>query len=232
MLVAVSADALVERSGIADAVDLVAGRVGLPGIGVVTALLVAAGSMAGASSWMAATARVSFAASLDRLWPAAMGRLHARHRTPHVALIVQGTIATLIFAASLFFSVGGGTTTVQEAYDILVNLTAVIYFVPYLYLFCALIRLDRQSPDRDALSTVRARSGRAWTWGLAALGFTATAVAVGLAFVPPKGTANWTSYVLNLVLQTSIVMAVGVVLFALSRRRAGAAGPPAAPRSS
>ena len=77
---------------------------------------------------------MSFAASLDRLWPPAMARLHPRYRTPHVALIVQGVIATLIFLASLFLTVGGGQTTVQDAYDILVNLTAVIYFVPYLYL--------------------------------------------------------------------------------------------------
>jgi len=223
MLVAVPADAFAERSGLADAVDLVAGRVGLPAFGALTGLLVAAGSVAGTSSWMAATARVSFAASLDRLWPAAMGRLHPRHRTPHVALIVQGVIATLIFVTSLFLTIGGAQTTVQDAYDILVNLTAVVYFVPYLYLFPALIRLD-------LVERVPARAR--WLWGLAVVGFLATAVAVGLAFVPPRGATSPTNYVLNLVLQTTAVMAVGIGLYALSRRRADAAGPPAAPRSS
>jgi amino acid transporter len=221
MLVAAPADALAERSGLADAVDLVAGRVGLPAMGVVTALLIAAGAVAGTSSWLAATARVSFAASLDRLWPAAMARLHPRHRTPHVALIVQGLISTLIFATSLFLSIGGGETTVQDAYDILVNLTAVIYFVPYLYLFPALIRLDRQNGR-----------GSVGMWSLAILGLAATTVAVGLAFVPPRGATHWMNYVLNLVLQTGAVMGLGVALVAVSRRRGDAADPRAAPRSS
>ena len=96
----------------------------------------------------------------------------------------------LIFLTSLFLSVGGGQTTVQDAYDILVNLTAVIYFVPYLYLFPALIRLDRQESARSSDANGGMIAGR-WTWGLAMVGFAATAVAVGLAFVPPRGTSNW-----------------------------------------
>jgi amino acid transporter len=162
-----------------------------------------------------------------------MARLHPRFRTPHVALVVQGVVATLIFVVSLFLSVGGGQTTVQDAYDILVNLTTVIYFVPYLYLFPALITLDRRqiegTPGAEAPGPRRTRWGM---WSLAMLGFAATATAVGLAFVPPRGASNWTGYVLNLVLQTAAVIAVGLVLHAISRRRAGAGDPLAAPRSS
>jgi glutamate:GABA antiporter len=234
MLVSAPPDALAERSGIADAVDLVGARVGLPAVGAITALLIAAGSVAGTSAWMAATARVSFAASLDRLWPPAMARLHSRYRTPHVALIVQGVVATLIFLVSLFLTVGGGQTTVQDAYDILINLTAVIYFVPYLYLFLALITLDRRAepagqPGAETPGPQRQRWGM---WLLAMVGFAATAVAVGLAFVPPRGASNLVGYVLNLVLQTAAVVAVGLVLYAISRRRADAGDRLAAPRSS
>jgi amino acid transporter len=132
-----------------------------------------------------------------------------------VALIVQALIATLIFATSLFLSVGGGASTVQDAYDILVNLTAVVYFVPFLYLFCALFRLDRDSPDARPSSG----GGRLWSWGLAGVGFVATAVAVVLAFVPPKGTANPTNYVINLVVQTGAVMACGLLLWVWRRGR-------------
>lgn len=232
MLIAAPADALAERSGVADAVDLVGARVGLPALGALTALLIAAGSVAGTSSWMAATARVSFAASLDRLWPPAMARLHPRFRTPHVALVVQGVIATLIFLVSLFLTVGGAQTTVQDAYDILVNLTAVIYFVPYLYLFAALVTLDRREQAFAGNPGAEAPGSRVAMWGLALLGFAATAIAVALAFVPPRGTSNWIGYVLNLVSQTAAVIAVGLVLYAISRRRADAGDPPAALRSS
>jgi hypothetical protein len=90
-----------------------------------------------------------------------------------------------------------------------------------LYLFPALIRLDRQNGR-----------GSVGMWSLAILGLAATTVAVGLAFVPPRGATHWMNYVLNLVLQTGAVMGLGVALVAVSRRRGDAADPRAAPRSS
>ena len=141
VLIIVPSDVLAERSGIADAVDVAATSIGLPAIGPLTAFLLAASAIAGCASWMAGSARVAYAAAREGQWPAPLGALHPRYRTPHVALIAQGVIATLIFLSSLFLTIGGGTTTVQESYDILVNLTIVVYFVPYVYLFLGLTRL-------------------------------------------------------------------------------------------
>ena len=85
--------------------------------------------------------------------PRAFARLHPRYRTPHVALIVQSLAASAIFLASVFFTVAGRSTSIQEAYDILVNLTILIYFVPYLYLFAAQIRsTDAHMPMPDELA--------------------------------------------------------------------------------
>ena len=78
--------------------------------------------------------------------------------------------ASAIFLASVFVTVAGRSTSIQEAYDILVNLTILIYFVPYLYLFVAQIRL---LPD----------SSRTIAW----MGFAATAVSLALTFLPPPG---------------------------------------------
>ncbi len=105
-------------------------------------------------------ARVSFAAGLDRVMPAAMARLHPKHQTPHVALIVQAIISSLILLVSLFFTIAGGQTTIQEAYDILVNLTIIIYFIPYLYLFPALVRLRRIDPVRKGDEALLVPGGR------------------------------------------------------------------------
>ena len=142
VLIIVPSDVLAERSGIADAVDAAATQY--------RACRRSARSprscwprpaIAGCASWMAGSARVAYAAAREGQWPAPLGALHPRYRTPHVALIAQGVIATLIFLSSLFLTIGGGTTTVQESYDILVNLTIVVYFVPYVYLFLGLTRL-------------------------------------------------------------------------------------------
>ena len=116
VLVAVPASAMAELSGIADAVRLASERIGLPGFGALTAALLAVGSLAGTSSWVAGAARVPFAAGVDRALPAAFARIHPRYRTPHVALIIQGIVSTLIFLASVFVTVTGASTTIQEAY--------------------------------------------------------------------------------------------------------------------
>ena len=140
---------------------------------------------------MAGAARVPFAAGVDAVLPAAFGRLHPRYRTPHVALIIQGLAATLLFLASVFVSLGGGQTTVQESYDIMVNLTILVYFVPYLYLFAAWIRLRRREADGSATSgDRRCLAALAGVWLTAACGFLATLIAIGLVFVPPPDTAE------------------------------------------
>ena len=207
VLVAVPVSELRELSGITDAVQLVAGRVGLTGLGALTGGLLALNALAGTASWTAGAARVPFAAGVDNAMPRSFARLHSRYRTPYVALIVQSIAASAIFLASVFFSVAGRSTSIQEAYDILVNLTILIYFIPYLYLFAAQMRLLPDSPK-----------------SLACLGFAATAISLALTFVPPPG-ANPLTYEVNLVAQAGITIGLGLGLYAWSRR----SGPPKSP---
>jgi amino acid transporter len=211
VLAAVPPSALAERSGIADAVAIVGGRVGLAGLGGLTGALVVIGALAGTNAWIAAAARVPFAVGLDGTLPAVLARLHPRYRTPHVALLVQGAAATAIFLASVFLTVTGASTTVQEAYDILVNVTILIYFVPYLYVFVALVRLRG---DRTASpSAVRVPGGTPGLWLTAATGCAATTIALALVFVPPAGTANVANYEAAILLQAAVILAIGWVLY-------------------
>ena len=201
VLFAVPVSSLKELSGITDAVQRVAGRVGLTGLGALTGGLLALNALAATASWTAGAARIPFAAGVDAAMPRAFARLHPRYRTPHVALIVQSLAASAIFLGSVFVSVAGRTTSIQEAYDILVNVTILIYFVPYLYLFAAQVRLLPDAPR--------------WP---AALGFAATAISLALTFVPPPGT-NALTYEVNLIVQATIMLGVGLGFYAWSRRK-------------
>ena len=223
VLVAVPASELAERSGIADAVDLTSDRLGLAGMGALTGLLLVVGAIGGTNSWVAGAARVPFAAGVDAVLPSAFGRLHDRYRTPHVALMVQGVAASVLFLASVFISIGGEQTTIQESYDILINLTILIYFVPYLYLFAAWIRLRQREPTvaEDAMTMV---GGLQAVWLIAGCGFLATLIAIGLVFVPPPDTDSIFNYQTNLVGQALLLFAIGFVFYAASRRRASAHG--------
>jgi amino acid transporter len=220
VLVAVPAQALEERTGIADAVDLVAGRIGLGALGGLTGGLLALASLAGTASWVAGAARVPFAAGVDRAMPAALGRLHPRYRTPHVALVVQGLAASAILFASVFVTFTSTRTSIQDAYDIMVNLTILVYFVPYLYLFLAFAKLRAEAPAVPAPTEVRAPGGRPGLWVLAALGLFATAVSIALTLLPPPGTASVLNYELNLLGQAGIVLAVGRLFYRRGARTA------------
>src|SRR5262249_39625584 len=183
------------------------------------------------SSWIAGAARVPFAAGVDHVLPGAFARLHPSYRTPHVSLAVQGLAATVIFLASVFLTVAGGRTTIQEAYDILVNLTILIYFVPYLYLFVAVVRLRRMVPDAGN-SPFRMPRGNVGVAVIAAIGFLATAISVALVFVPPGGTTSVLNYEVNLIGQAVIILAIGAVLFWRARRAVWSWRPPTSSSSA
>ena len=201
VLFAIPVSSLKELSGITDAVQLVAGRVGLTGLGALTGALLTLNALAGTASWTAGAARVPFAAGVDSVMPASFARLHPRYLTPYVALIVQSIASSAIFLVSVFFTVSGRSTSIQEAYDILVNLTILIYFIPYLYLFVAQVRL---LPD----------SSHALAW----LGFGATAISLALTFLPPPG-SNVLTYEVNLIVQAAVMLGIGAALYLASRVR-------------
>jgi glutamate:GABA antiporter len=213
VLVAVPASALQERSGIADAVDLIARNLGLIGMGAVTGGLLALGSFAGTNSWFGGAARVPFAAGVDQALPSWFARLDPKRQTPRNAILVQGLLASVIFLVSVFLSVSGGQTTIQEAYDIMVNLTILIYFVPYMYLFLAVVRLRRVDAEAAAPDAMRIPGGRIGLSLVAVSGFAATAISVALLFVPPSGTANVLNYEANLIGQALIVLGAGAALY-------------------
>ena len=216
VLVAVPVSSLRELSGITDAVRLVAGRVGITGLGALTVGLLALNALAGTTSWTAGWARVPFAAGVDEALPRSFGRLHPRYRTPHVALIVQALAASAVFLASLVFTVAGRTTSLQEAYDILVNLTILIYFVPYLYLFAALVRLRPAGPAQPI--EIRIPGGTPGLWVVAAVGFAATAVALALTFVPPPG-SNALTFEVSLVVQAVVMIGTGLMFYVARGRK-------------
>jgi glutamate:GABA antiporter len=210
VLIAVPSGALQEQSGISDAINLAAGRIGLWGFGPVTGALLALASLAMTNSWFAGAARVPFAAGVDSVFPAVFARIHPRYRTPHVVLVVQGMVATLIFLCSLFLSFGGSAqTSLQEAYDILVNLTILVYFIPYVYLFLALLRLKPGGFGGDGKLVSRL---------IVLGGGAATVVSIALVFVPPPGTEHVGNFEANLIGQSAAILAVGFLLF---RRKAG-----------
>jgi amino acid transporter len=93
-----------------------------------------------ASAWFAGSSRIPFVAGLTSALPAALGRVHPRWGSPHVALITCAVLA----AAFTAFSLAG--SNVAEAYQVLLKAAVVIQLIPFIYLFLALVKTAHVSP--------------------------------------------------------------------------------------
>ena len=167
VLVALPAQQVSITTGVPQATAALADRLGgtRAPIAAAVALLLVLGNIGGVGAWLAGSARLPFAAGIDRALPAAFARVHPEWQTPHVALLVQGVLATAFVIAGL---VGA---TVRDAYVALTSTTIVAYFIPYLYLFASYLRLRRR---RSLVTLVTG-------W----LGCGAVVLSIALSFVPP-----------------------------------------------
>jgi amino acid transporter len=149
-------------------------------------------SISGATSaWLSGSARIPFVAGLDRYLPEALGRVHPRWRTPHVALITHATASSLFIAMSF---IGAG---VRDAYLTLLELAVILQLVPFIYLYIGLVRVAGRPGGHYRRPLVP------WIAGLA--GLVATLLALATAFVPPTSVES--------PLQYEIKMIVGTVIF-------------------
>jgi len=193
VLVALPAQAVSITNGVPQAAAALVDRVGgvrVP-LAATVAFLLAFGNVGGVGAWLAGSARLPFAAGVDRALPAAFARIHPRWHTPHIALLVQGVLATLFVIASL---VGA---TVRDAYVALTSATVVSYFIPFLYLFGAYLRLRR----------TRTFTTLVVGW----LGGSAVALSIILSFVPPK-VENPTMFELKVIGGTIAFVGIGLLL--------------------
>ena len=150
-----------------------------------------------ASAWFAGSSRVPFVAGLTRALPAALGRVHPRWRSPHVALTTCAVLAAAFTAWSL---IGSG---VAEAYQILLKSAVVIQLIPFAYLFVGLMTLDEVGLGPRAAG---------------AIGLAATIVGLIAAFIPPSDVARVAVFEAKLAIGIVAPTAAGWFLF----RRASA----------
>ncbi len=209
MLVALPGHAVSGLDGFIRGIAQLCDRLSLSWLLPVVAVLVALSAVGGAAAYLAATSRLPFVAGLDRCLPAAFGAIHRRYRTPWVAILVYG-LAGIVVAI-----LGQTGTSVRGAYDVLVSLTVVTTFLPFLLLFAALIRLAR----RGVITDYPLPGGRPLAIALAAIGFFATAATIVLSTIPSPDDANPALAVGKVLLSTLAIVFTGIVVFAIGRRR-------------
>jgi len=186
-------------------------------LGSLVALCLAVAAFGTVSAWMATGARMPFVVGLDRYLPAAFGKLHPKYATPHVAVITIGLVtAGLIILGSM-----GGTA--QEIYRIFISLEIVTYFIPYLYMFAALLVMQRHPAANDVRRAPFAPYGAYLAGGT---GFLVTAASLVFALTPGESVADPTFFYITVFGMLGLATIVGVGLYAngsLRRKRLEAA---------
>ena len=200
-------------SGIVEAIGEAGSLFGIP-LTRLAAVLILVTGLGGLGAWMAGAARIPFVVGVDRYLPAALGRVHPKWQTPHVALFVQGIGAT----AFLLFSVLG--STVEEAYLVLVDTTIIVYFIPYLYLFLAVPVLRRRTPDAD--TEFRIPLGSLGLGFVVLAGFGTTAAAMVLATLP--GEDGGLGFFVKVIGGAAGLMLVGLGFYVAAVRKAANSG--------
>jgi len=145
------------------------------------------------SAWVAGSARVPFAIGIDRYLPPAFAKVHPRWGTPYVSILAQGA------ACTLFLAVLQAGENVKGVYQLLVDMTVITYFVPFLYLFAAAWRY-----------------GQRWS---AASGLGVTLLALGLSLLPPPEAASPALFEWKLLGGSLLLAAAGRLTYRYGARR-------------
>ena len=164
LLVLLKPDQISPMTGLAEAGAAVSQKLGAPVISILLAALIGAALVGQLDTWIAGNTRLPYAVGLDRYLPPAFSRVHPRWGTPYVSLLVQAVAATIFL---LMAQLG---ESVRAAYQIMVDMTVIVTFIPFVYIFAAGFRFA---------SRIAAVSGLA-----------VTLIAILFAAVPPQEAAS------------------------------------------
>jgi amino acid transporter len=209
MLIALPSEAVGGPDGFVLGLNALCSRLGVGWLLAPLALLVGWNAVAGAAAFLSSTSRLPFVAGIDRYLPPVFGRIHPRFHTPWVAIGAYGAAGMIV---ALLSQAG---TSVRGAYNVLVSMSIVAYFLPYLLLFASTIRLQSRAAGSDA---IRFPGGRVTAVALAAIGLVSTALTIVLSIIPSQEEPHKALAVGKVLISTLALIGVGVLVFILAKR--------------
>jgi glutamate:GABA antiporter len=210
VLLALPSNEVSSLQGLVQAVSKTATRLGWPVVLPLTAFLIALSNVGAAGAYLAAVARLPFVAGHDRFLPRAFGSLHSRWKTPWVALLTQFVLGIV------FIFLGQAGTSVKGAYDVLVSMGVITYFIPYLYLFAAMIKLQSEPAGPGV---IRVPGGSLVAKIVATVGFLTTALTIALSLIPQPDEPNKPLAVFKVVGGCGALLLIGAWIYIAGKRR-------------
>jgi amino acid transporter len=216
LLSAMPSSAVSGPDGFINGIQVLSARLGASWIVAPIALFLGLNAVGGAASYLSSTSRLPFVAGIDHYLPPIFARIHARYRTPWFAIVTYG-LAGIVVAF-----LGQAGATVRSAYQALAGMAVLAYFLPYLFLFAAMIRLQYRPASPAAR---RVPGGKPVAIVLGTVGLLSTAATIFLSTIPAGDEPNKPLTVLKVIGGAAIMVGSGAVVFALERSRARRAVP-------
>jgi amino acid transporter len=94
-------------------------------------------------TWSLGVNRVAAAAAAEGAMPELLGRLHPRFRTPYMAFVVMGVVATFLLVGNAALS-----SRADNVFWMIFKLSGVCFLVSYLMVFPAFVILRRRRPEQ------------------------------------------------------------------------------------
>jgi amino acid transporter len=201
------AAAIDPQAGVFHAITIGSVALRLGFLGILAAVLVTAGNAGGVGSTVAGIARVPFVVGIDRYLPSAFGKIHPRWKTPYVSILVQAVLSGAILLISQI------NETTLGAYQFLIDAAIILYFIPFLYMFAAVIKLARRPDRKTNPQAVLIPGGIAGVWICGGLGFLVVLIGILVSLVPPGGSGSKLAFELKLVAGTAVSILLGLMLY-------------------
>jgi glutamate:GABA antiporter len=210
VLIALPADRVSGLAGIMQAISLAGNRSGFTGAEPFAAVFITVSNLGALGAWLAVSARLPFVAGLDRYLPRAFASIHPQWKTPHVALLAQTLCAVVV----ILLSQAG--TTVTGAYEILVSMGIISYFIPYLFVFASLIRLQREPRPQGSVGIP---GGRPVATFLGTVGLLSASATIVFSLMPGAEEPHPLLAVAKIVVLTASLVLAGIFAFRWGKSR-------------
>ena len=180
-------------------------------MGSVIAVMLVFGVLAGVLTWVAGPSKGIFTVGRAGYLPPFFQKTNSQGVQRNI-LLVQGVIVTIL---GLLFVV---MPSVQSFYQILSQMTVLLYLIMYMLMFAAAITLRYKLPKRERPFRLGAK-GNGLMWILAGLGFCGSLLAFVLSFIPPSQIAVGSKTVWFVVLIVGAIIFVGIPFIIYAMRR-------------
>ena len=153
-------------------------------LGILAAVVVTVGNAGGVGSTVAGIARVPFVVGIDRYLPTAFAKIHPRWKTPYISIIVQALVSGAILLLSQI------SETTRGAYQGLVDVAIILYFIPFLYMYAAAIKLAGRKDRLTNPQAVLIPGGKPGVWIASGIAFAVTMLSIIVSILPPGDSAE------------------------------------------